>query len=268
MSNAFDSKQVFVAMIQIRNLSYDYGDSGFQLLVGELDIRAGSKVAIVGPSGSGKTTLLQLISGAKAVGQGEITVDGQPLHQLADYQRRKFRAEKIGFVFQDFELIEYLSVAENIRLPYLLNSGLAFGTEHSERLQQLVQETGLSDKLTRYPDQLSQGERQRVAICRALLPAPKIVLADEPTGSLDPVTAKNVLELLIRQAIQSNTTLLMVTHDHSLIERFEQTIDMRNYFVVNRCTDSHSENCHEKNLLTNESAQPRLFDTSSPESEQ
>ncbi len=214
-------------MIQISNLSYDYGNSGFQLRIDQLNIAAGEKVAVIGPSGSGKTTLLHLISGAKRAQQGSISVDGQELSSLSDYQRRMFRATKIGFVFQDFELIEYLNVAENIRLPYLIHSELKFQAPQEAALEQLTLQTGLADKRKRFPDQLSQGERQRVAICRALITSPRILLADEPTGSLDPDTAADILKLLIQQATQMGTTLLMVTHDHSLIHQFDRTIDMR-----------------------------------------
>lgn len=214
-------------MIQLSNLSYDYGNSGFQLCIDQLSIAAGEKVAVIGPSGSGKTTLLHLISGAKPAQQGSIRVDGQELSSLSDYQRRMFRATKIGFVFQDFELIEYLNVAENIRLPYLIHSELKFQAQQEAALEQLTLQTGLSDKRKRFPNQLSQGERQRVAICRALITSPRILLADEPTGSLDPDTAADILQLLIQQATQMGTTLLMVTHDHSLIPQFDRTIDMR-----------------------------------------
>lgn len=214
-------------MIQISNLSYDYGNSGFQLCIDQLNIAAGEKVAVIGPSGSGKTTLLHLISGVKRAQQGKISVDGQELGSLSDYQRRMFRATKIGFVFQDFELIEYLNVAENIRLPYLIHSELKFQDHQEAALEQLTRQTGLSDKRKRFPDQLSQGERQRVAICRALITSPRILLADEPTGSLDPDTAADILQLLLQQATQLGTTLLMVTHDHSLIQQFDRTIDMR-----------------------------------------
>ncbi|MFO0941271.1 MAG: ABC transporter ATP-binding protein [Pirellulales bacterium] len=214
-------------MIQISNLRYDYGSAGFQLRIDQLSIAAGEKVALIGPSGSGKTTLLHLISGAKPTQQGNIIVDDQQLNSLSDYQRRLFRATKIGFVFQDFELIEYLNVTENIRLPYLINSELRFQAQQELTLEQLTLQTGLSDKLKRFPDQLSQGERQRVAICRALITSPRILLADEPTGSLDPDTAADILQLLLQQATQLGTTLLMVTHDHSLIHQFDRTIDMR-----------------------------------------
>ena len=214
-------------MIQISSLSYDYGNSAFRLLIDKLEIQAGEKVALIGPSGSGKTTLLQLISGTRSAQRGNVTIDGQSFGDLSDGQRREFRATKIGFVFQDFELIEYLRVSENIKLPFLIHSKMKFLAEHQQRLERLAKETGLSDKLNRFPDQLSQGERQRVALCRALLTQPRVFLADEPTGSLDPSTASEVLNLLLQQVSNSGATLVMVTHDHSLISRFDRTIDIK-----------------------------------------
>ncbi len=213
-------------MIQINNLEYAYGASDFCLRVDDLSIRQGEKVAIIGPSGSGKTTLLKLIAGAISVPQGTIRVGQTRVDQLSDGQRRKFRVANIGFVFQDFELLEYLSVAENILLPYLINSALKLNKQTRESVQALARNTGLHDKLARRPDQLSQGERQRVAVCRALIAGPSVLLADEPTGSLDPSTASGVLELLLEQATRNHATLLLVTHDHSLLAKFDRTIDM------------------------------------------
>ncbi len=230
-------------MIRISNLRYSYGSSGFQLSIPRLEVSAATKVGIVGPSGSGKTTLLNLISGAKVPKDGEIVVGDVSVSSMSDSQRRNFRASQIGFVFQDFELLDYLTVEENVRLPFGINSHLKFGSEQRELLKSLASQAGIADKLNRRPDQLSQGERQRVAICRALITAPKIVLADEPTGSLDPQTAQEVLNLLIDQVSKHSATLLMVTHDHSLLHRLDRTIDMAeflNYSVGNRVTDAQS----------------------------
>lgn len=230
-------------MIRISNLRYSYGSSGFQLSIPRLEVSAASKIGIVGPSGSGKTTLLNLISGAKVPNDGEVEVGGVSVSSMSDSQRRNFRASQIGFVFQDFELLDYLTVEENVRLPFGINSHLKFGNEQRELLKSLASQAGISDKLNRRPDQLSQGERQRVAICRALITSPKIVLADEPTGSLDPKTAQEVLNLLIDQAPKHAATLMMVTHDHSLLHRLDRTIDMAEFLespIDNRVTDTQS----------------------------
>lgn len=230
-------------MIRISNLRYSYGPSGFQLTIPLLDVSVATKVGIVGPSGSGKTTLLNLVSGAKVPNDGEIVVGGALVSSMSDSQRRNFRASQIGFVFQDFELLDYLTVEENVLLPFGINSHLKFGNEHRELLIALAAQAGIADKLKRRPDQLSQGERQRVAICRALITSPKIVLADEPTGSLDPRTAQEVLNLLIDQVSKHAATLLMVTHDHSLLHRLDRTIDMAQFLKLtddDRVTDTQS----------------------------
>jgi putative ABC transport system ATP-binding protein len=213
-------------MIQLSNLHYAYPACDFQLDIPDLNVARGEKVAVIGPSGSGKSTMLGLIAGALLPLRGSVVVDETVVEKLSDSARRLFRATRIGLVFQEFELIEYLTVEENIRLPYLINHQLKYTSGQRDRLLSLVQQTGLSGKLKRRPHQLSQGERQRVAICRALITAPRIILADEPTGSLDPATAAAVLRLLIDQVKFEETTLLLVTHDHSLLKHMDRTIDM------------------------------------------
>ena len=148
------------------------------------------------------------------------------LEHFSDAARRRFRASKIGLVFQELELIEYLSVRENILLPYLIQGFSKKRTEVQASAEALAAATGLADKLTRQPDQLSQGERQRVAICRAMITQPEYLLVDEPTGSLDRHTASEVLELLFDQAERNKTTMLMVTHDSSILDRFDRTVDL------------------------------------------
>jgi putative ABC transport system ATP-binding protein len=213
-------------MIQLSNLQYAYPSSDFRLAIPELKIAQREKVAVIGPSGSGKSTLIGLIAGALLPQVGSIVVDDVELSGLDDSARRLFRATKIGMVFQEFELLEYLSVEENIRLPFLINQMLKYSSNHQERLKALAARMGLASKLGRRPRQLSQGERQRVAICRALITDPKIILADEPTGSLDPSTAAEAMELLIDQLNERNATLLLITHDHNILRYVDRTIDI------------------------------------------
>ncbi len=213
-------------MIQVSDLEFSYGSLDFQLRVSELAIERGEKVALVGPSGLGKSTLLKLLSGILVPRHGKIRMGEVELERFSDAARRRFRASKIGLVFQELELIEYLSVRENILLPYLIHGFSKKRTEIHASAESLAAATGLADKLTRRPDQLSQGERQRVAICRAMITQPEYLLVDEPTGSLDSRTANEVLELLFDQAERNKTTMLMVTHDSSILDRFDRTVDL------------------------------------------
>lgn len=185
-------------------------------------------MAIVGPSGSGKTTFLNLIAGILVPDQGEIAVRSESISSMTDSQRRRFRAENIGLVFQAFELIDYLNVQQNILLPLrLANSTIQ--PEHLTRTKALVTATGIDDKLHRFPSHLSQGEQQRVAICRALLLQPGLILADEPTGNLDPANKVKVVELLIQEARKIGSALIMVTHDQNLISNFDRVIDFETF---------------------------------------
>lgn len=209
----------------IKDLEFGYAEGGFRLRIPELEIAAGAKVAFVGPSGSGKTTLLRLLSGVNAPHKGEIDTGGLRLGELSDAERRAFRIRKVGFVFQDFELIEYLDVRENILLPYRINPALTLDSSVRDELSKLAASMGLTDKLKRRIDRLSQGEKQRVAICRALLPRPELILADEPTGNLDPDNKRRILNILFEQPARTKATLVVVTHDHSLLDGFDRVID-------------------------------------------
>jgi putative ABC transport system ATP-binding protein len=212
--------------IQISNLKFSYASAGgFRMFIPRLDIAAGECVAIVGPSGSGKTTLLNLMAGTFVPRSGKINVTGQRLDNMSEAARRRFRIDQVGQVFQAFELLEYLSVSENILLPRLINPDGRKNSDALQRIQSLLASVGLQDKADKRPAELSHGERQRVAVCRAMLNRPTLLLADEPTGNLDQANKQNVVELLIRQAKEHNSMLLMVTHDHSMLEAFERVID-------------------------------------------
>jgi ABC-type lipoprotein export system ATPase subunit len=216
-------------MIKINNLKFHYDAGDFRLLIPELTIPQSEKTAFIGPSGSGKTTLLNLVAGIFLPRAGMVTVDAFNVSKLNDSERRNFRIQNIGFVFQDFELIDYLNVLDNILHPYRITNALTLDFDVRARATKLAEEMGIADKLKRHPNDLSQGEKQRVAICRSLLPSPKVVLADEATGNLDPANKTKILDLLFRSVEAHGATLLAVTHDHELLSRFDRVIDFQDF---------------------------------------
>jgi putative ABC transport system ATP-binding protein len=213
-------------MIAIEQVSFHYPRSTFTLRVPGLWVGDGEKVALVGPSGSGKTTLLHLIAGILLPDSGNIAVGETRPHQLNDAQRRAFRIATFGLVFQDFQLLEALDVLENILLPYRINPALNLTGEVRERARQLARETGLEQRLHHRPGHLSQGEKQRTALCRALITQPRYLLADEPTGNLDPRAKTRVLDVLFEQCAHAKASLLLVTHDLGLLSRFDRAINI------------------------------------------
>lgn len=218
-------------MIEIEHLRFRYPRSEFLLELPELSIQASEKIAIVGPSGSGKTTLLNLIAGIARPDSGTISVNQNQVHSMADAQRRNFRIANIGLVFQQFELVEYLTVGDNILLPFAINKSLILDANVRAEAIKLATAVGLGDKLKRRPAQLSQGEQQRVAICRALVTDPKLILADEPTGNLDPKNKRLILDLIFEQANQRGQTLIVVTHDVGILDGFDRIIDFEQFRV-------------------------------------
>ena len=217
-------------MIEIENLNFHYPGSNFNLSVDSMSIEQGEKVALIGPSGYGKTTFLNLISGILTPDQGTVSIDGEVINNFSDTQKRVFRISNIGFVFQEFELVEYLSLKDNITFPYLINPAIKLTEEVENNLKYLADKFGLSDKMERNVNKLSQGEKQRVAICRAILSSPKILLADEPTGNLDPENKENTVNELISYSNENNALLIMVTHDFSLLDKFERKLDLRDFY--------------------------------------
>jgi putative ABC transport system ATP-binding protein len=216
-------------MIEIRDLSFDYGEGDFSLDIPSLNVDEGETVAVVGPSGSGKTTLLNLIAGILLPLSGRIVAEGADMTSLSDPSRRRHRISQMGLVFQEFELLEYLGVLDNVLLPFRINGVLKLTNEVRSRAKILAGQVGLSDKLDRCPDKLSQGERQRVAVCRALIAEPGLLLADEPTGNLDPGNKDRVLDILFGYVRDRGATLIAVTHDHDLIGRFDRVIDFKSF---------------------------------------
>ena len=216
-------------MIKIDSLSFTYPDREFHLAIPQLTVASGERVAVIGPSGSGKTTLLNLVAGILTPGSGAVLVSDQCVSDMGDADRRRFRLTRIGFVFQSFELLEYLNVMDNILHPYRISGALRLTRPVRERAASLADSMGIGDKLKRPVTHLSQGEKQRVAICRALLPGPSLVLADEATGNLDPDNKEQILELLFRQVAEHAATLLAVTHDHDLLPQFGRVLDFQDF---------------------------------------
>ena len=216
-------------MIRVDSLEFYYREGEFCLSVPELTVEKTEKVAVIGSSGSGKTTLLNLIAGIVTPIKGTVSVDDLKVSELPDAGRRDFRITSLGFVFQDFELLDYLNVMDNILHPYRITGALTLDKAVRERAEILAQEMGIGDKLKRPANDLSQGEKQRAAICRALLPQPKLLLADEATGNLDPDNKTRILDLLFQSVADHDATLLAVTHDYELLKRFDRVIDFKDF---------------------------------------
>ena len=223
-------------MISITDMTFAYRGGDFCLRIPELHVAAGKTAALIGSSGTGKTTLMNLIAGVTVPEAGRIVTHGATVSELPDVARRDFRIRNIGFVFQEFEMLDYLSVLDNILLPYRISPAMHIDSTVRDRARSLAGMVGIEDKLRRNVRRLSQGERQRVAICRALLPQPALILADEPTGNLDPTNTKIVLDLLFDYVRDNGTTFLSVTHDWDTLERFDHTIDMSKICPPEACS--------------------------------
>lgn len=216
-------------MIQFKDVDFSYPSGEFRLRIPQLSVAPGEKVAVIGPSGSGKTTLLNLVAGILSPKSGTIEVAGSDLGRAGDQARRDFRITTIGFIFQDFGLIDYLQVVDNILHPYRVTSSLQLTRDIKLKAHELAKQLGVGERLDHFPATLSHGECQRVAICRALLPGPEIILADEATGNLDPDNKQLILEALFQAVEGQRTTLLAVTHDYELLGRFDRVVDFRDF---------------------------------------
>ena len=209
-------------MIEANGVTRTYLSGGRPLIVLEditLAIRPGEFVAIVGPSGSGKTTLLGLLAGLDLPTAGTIRVDGEDLRALDEDGRARLRRERIGFVFQSFQLIPTLTALENVEVPLELR-----GESPDGRARELLARVGLGARLDHYPAQLSGGEQQRVALARAFATRPRYLFADEPTGSLDTATGREIEGLLEELNAEAGTTLVLVTHEADLAARAPRTV--------------------------------------------
>ncbi|MCV6611225.1 MAG: ABC transporter ATP-binding protein [Amphritea sp.] len=218
-------------MIDLQQITFGWPDRPALLEIPQLSIEQGERIFIHGPSGCGKTTLLNLIAGIHPAPQGSITLNGEQLNTLSGSQRDRFRADHIGLIFQQFNLLPYLSVQANVELP------CQFSKIRRERAEQrygsvaeaglsLLQELGLSGLLQQPVTDLSIGQQQRVAAARALIGSPEIIIADEPTSSLDSANRAAFIELLINECDQNGSTLLFVSHDQSLAQQFPRQIDL------------------------------------------
>jgi putative ABC transport system ATP-binding protein len=214
-------------MIELSKINFEYKQSDFQLRFDSIKAESKKAVALIGPSGCGKTTLMSLIAGILPSQRGKILINNAEINSLTDKQRRLFRIQNIGFVFQDFALLEYLNLYENILHPYRINAALKLDALVKKRARDLAERVGISKRLKNYPWQTSVGEQQRCAIARALLNEPSVILADEPTGNLDPKNKRAILEILLQYVQDHEATLLVATHDYDLLEFFDETIDFK-----------------------------------------
>jgi len=219
-------------MIDVQGL-YKVADTGthrVEILRGvDLHIPRGQFIAILGPSGSGKSTLLGLMAGLDTPSSGTVTLDGVEISGLEEDSLARVRGQKIGFVFQSYQLIPTLTAEENVLLPLELNGNDTGGLD---RARQLLTDVGLGDRHDHYPVQLSGGEQQRVALARAFIGKPPILMADEPTGNLDSATGKQVLELLLSLNRREGATLVLVTHDRELASFADRRLTLRDGVIV------------------------------------
>jgi len=220
-------------ILEIHNVSKRFKTASGEITI--LDnvsavIRAGEKVAIIGPSGSGKSTLLSLIGLLDVPSEGEVSIAGRSIKDMNEEEKAYFRNEKIGFIFQSFELISPFSVSENIAAP------LEIGKKKfsSDVVSGMLAEVDLTLRADALPHTLSGGEKQRVAIARALIHKPVLLLADEPTGSLDRATGERVLKLLLDAVTERHTTLVVITHDESIANRMDRVFEIKDRTLYER----------------------------------
>ncbi|MEC8818470.1 MAG: ABC transporter ATP-binding protein [Planctomycetota bacterium] len=212
-------------VVEFRDLLFSYRGTTFQLELPGFEVAARERVALIGRSGCGKSTLLDLACGIKRPARGAVRFNGADLSGRGELERRRTRLDSIGLVFQEFRLLEYLTVLDSILLPVRL-AGRPVTRALRDRARELASRAGIEHLLRRRPHRLSQGERQRAAICRALVSSPQLVLADEPTGNLDPDTGEAVLDLLFEEVATAGAALLVVTHDHVILPRFDRVVDL------------------------------------------
>ncbi len=221
-------------MIVAENLGKTYESGGRPLPVlrdVDLSVAPRDVVAVLGPSGSGKSTLLGLLAGLDEPTTGRVLLDGQDLAALSEDQRAGFRARNVGFVFQTFHLLPTLTALENVLVPMEL-LGRDRPADHRTRAESLLARVGLADRQHHYPAQLSGGEQQRVAVARAFAARPRILFADEPTGNLDRDTGHRIVDLLVELNQESETTLVLVTHDATLADRAGRVVRLEGGRVV------------------------------------
>lgn len=217
------------AVLQCRGVTRRFreGDSELEVLSGvDLTIGAAERVAIIGASGSGKTTLLQIMGGLDDPSDGEVYVDGQPMHGGNELSKADLRNRYLGFVYQFHHLLPEFSAAENVAMPLLIRR--VAKVDALRQAAELLDRVGLGERLTHKPGELSGGERQRAAVARALITQPQLVLADEPTGNLDAGNGEHVLKLMLELNDELNTSLVIVTHDQNIAARMDRILILEN----------------------------------------
>ena len=220
------------AIIDVHNITktYDTGSVSVQALRGvSVQVAKGEMVAVMGPSGCGKTTLLNSLSGIDDVSGGQIVIEGTDINEMSDDVKTIYRAQRMGFIFQFYNLLPVLSALENVELPLLVSG--ASPKDSREQAMKSLERVGLTDWATHKPAELSGGQRQRVTIARALVNDPAIVWADEPTGDLDSKTASDIMDLMQELNREQSQTFVIVTHDSSVAQRCDRTIHMNDGLI-------------------------------------
>ena len=228
-----------MALIQVQNLTRHVPDSGRLLTILDdvsFTVQAGETVAIIGASGSGKSTLLGLLAGLDLPSSGDVQVDGQSLFARDEEQRARWRAEEVGFVFQSFQLLPAMTALENVMLPL----ELAAHPRARQTAEALLARVGLAERAGHYPRTLSGGEQQRVALARAFAVSPRLLFADEPTGSLDHATGERVIDLLFEMNRDFGATLILVTHDPRLAARCGRRLEIARGRLISQTDQSDS----------------------------
>jgi putative ABC transport system ATP-binding protein len=222
-------------VVEIKNVfkSYQLGSTEVYAIRGlSLDIKRGEFTALIGASGSGKTTLLNLVGSLDEADKGEILVENVSLRHLSENQKSFLRNEKIGFIFQSFNLVPVLNVFENVEVPLTIRKNLS-NDDRKIRVLSALKDVGLEDFAHHRPDQLSGGQRQRVAIARALVTDPVLILADEPTANLDSKTAHHIIDLMLELNKKRNTTFFFCTHDEKLMGRVQRIVKIKDGTIEN-----------------------------------
>jgi putative ABC transport system ATP-binding protein len=222
-------------VVEIKNVfkSYQLGSTEVYAIRGlSLDIKRGEFTALIGASGSGKTTLLNLVGSLDEADKGEILVENVSLRHLSENQKSFLRNEKIGFIFQSFNLVPVLNVFENVEVPLTIRKNLS-NDDRKIRVLSALKDVGLEDFAHHRPDQLSGGQRQRVAIARALVTDPVLILADEPTANLDSKTAHHIIDLMLELNRKRNTTFFFCTHDEKLMGRVQRIVKIKDGTIEN-----------------------------------
>lgn len=227
-------------LLELRDIAkhYDLPDTSYVLKDVTLQVASGESVAITGPSGSGKSTLLNIIGALDRPTSGSVLLEGRDISQLSDGELARIRNRQIGFIFQLHHLLPQYTVLENVLVPTLASASRSSGDDAEARALRLLERVGLVPRLSYRPGMLSGGERQRVAVVRALINNPKLLLADEPTGSLDSAAASNLAQLLVELNREEGVTLILATHSLDLAERMARVLELRNGTLVPRRSQS------------------------------